>query len=333
MQVASCLGFVVVLMDVSVVNVALEALHAAFRAGMSGLQWVVNAYTLAFAALLLTAGALGDRVGARPVFMAGFALFTLASLGCGLAPGLDLLNGARFVQGIGAALLVPNSLSLLRQAFHDPEERNRAVGWWGAGGGIALAAGPVVGGLLIAVAGWRAIFLVNLPIGVLGLWLTARHAPASPKHPRRGLDLAGQIAAALALSGLTMALTEASGRGWTDPVVGAGLVAAGLLGALFLRLEAGNPSAMLPAGPVSGRDAAECHGDRADRQSGVLWRRLHAESLFPDGPALFAAGDRTGLSADDGHAGDHECPGRADRRSRRPPSPDGDGDGPVGARL
>lgn len=127
-QVASCLGFVVVLMDVSVVNVALEALHAAFRADMSGLQWVVNAYTLAFAALLLTAGALGDRVGARRVFMAGFTLFTLASLGCGLASDLRALILARFLQGIGAALLVPNSLSLLRQVFHDPEERNRAVG-------------------------------------------------------------------------------------------------------------------------------------------------------------------------------------------------------------
>ncbi|MFT8420409.1 MAG: MFS transporter [Gluconacetobacter sp.] len=245
-QVASCLGFVVVLMDVSVVNVALEALRAAFRADMSGLQWVVNAYTLAFAALLLTAGALGDRVGARRIFMAGFSLFTLASLGCGLASDLWALILARFLQGIGAALLVPNSLSLLRQVFHDPEERNRAVGWWGAGGGIALAAGPVAGGFLIAVAGWRAIFLVNLPIGMLGLWLTARYAPTSLKHPNHGLDLAGQITAAFALAGLTMALTEASVRGWTDPVIVAGLVAAMLLGVLFLWLEIGNPSAMLP---------------------------------------------------------------------------------------
>jgi MFS transporter, DHA2 family, methylenomycin A resistance protein len=245
-QVASCLGFVIVLMDVSVVNVALEALRSGFHADMSGLQWVINAYGLAFAALLLMAGALGDRIGARRVFMMGFALFTLASLGCGLAFDLGMLLLARLLQGVGAALLVPNSLSLLRQVFHDPEARHRAVGWWGAGGGIALAAGPVVGGFLIAIAGWRSIFLVNLPIGALGLWLTARYAPVSPHHPGRGLDLSGQIAAALALACLTMALTEASIRGWTDPLILAGLAMAILLAALFIRLQTGNPSAMLP---------------------------------------------------------------------------------------
>jgi len=181
-QIATCLGFVVVLVDVSVVNVALQALRTAFGAQVTDLQWVVNAYSLVFASLLLTAGALGDRVGAKRVFMAGFGLFTLASVGCGLAHSLQGLIAWRLTQGVGAALLVPTSLSLLRQAFQDTAARNRAVGWWGAGGGIALAAGPVVGGLLIAAFGWRSIFLVNVPVGLIGLWLTYRYAP--PRPPR-----------------------------------------------------------------------------------------------------------------------------------------------------
>ena len=134
---ASALGFVVVLLDVSVVNVALDDLRRTWHADMATLQWVVNAYTLVFAALLLTSGALGDRLGARRVFLAGFAVFTLASVACGLAPGEQTLIAARLLQGLGAALLVPNSLSMLQRAFKNPQARSHAVGWWGAAGGIA----------------------------------------------------------------------------------------------------------------------------------------------------------------------------------------------------
>jgi DHA2 family methylenomycin A resistance protein-like MFS transporter len=245
-QAAACLGFVVVLLDVSVVNVALEALSFSFATTMTGLQWVINGYALAFAALLLTAGALGDRLGAKRVFMAGFAIFTLASLICGVASNLGILIAARILQGLGAALLVPTSLSLLQQVFPDAEARSRAVGWWGAAGGIALAAGPVAGGLLISAIGWRSIFLVNLPIGLLGLWLTYCYAPASPRQADRSLDLSGQITAALALGSLTAALTEASRLGWGHPLVLGGLLLFVLIGGLFLRLEARNPHAMLP---------------------------------------------------------------------------------------
>jgi len=244
--VAASLGFVLVLLDVSVVNVALESLRVGFDTDVAGLQWVVNAYTLVFAALLLSTGALGDRLGAKRVFMAGFAVFTLASLGCGLATSLGALITARIVQGFGAAMLVPTSLSLLQQAFPDPVARSRAVGWWGAAGGIALAAGPVLGGLLVTQIGWRSIFLINLPIGLLGLWLTRRNAPAGLARPSKGFDMSGQCMAILALGSLTAALTEASRLGWRHPLVLGGLVLFALAGGLFLWLESRSPHPMLP---------------------------------------------------------------------------------------
>ncbi|WP_232356755.1 MFS transporter [Burkholderia multivorans] len=177
---AAGLGFVVVLLDVSVVNVALDALRGRFATDVTGLQWVVNAYTLAFASLLLTTGVMGDRFGARRVFTVGLTVFTVASIMCGMANSLPLLVTSRVVQGVGAALLVPNSLAMLRQTFPDTEQRSRAVGWWGAAGGIALAAGPVLSGLLVTHVGWRSIFLINLPIGVVGVALALRHAASTP---------------------------------------------------------------------------------------------------------------------------------------------------------
>ncbi|EIC86194.1 MFS transporter [Serratia sp. M24T3] len=245
-QLAACLGFVVVLLDVSVVNVALQALSRQFIARITDLQWVVNAYSLVFAALLLTAGALGDRLGAKRVFMLGFAIFTLGSVCCGLSPSLPILIVARILQGFGAALLVPASLSLIRQVFVDAEARSRAVGWWAAGGGIALAAGPVIGGFLISAIGWRSIFLVNLPIGLIGLWIAGRFAPTSPVQSGKSLDIAGQITGAVTLASLTIALTEASSFGWDDPIIYASSGCFILFGILFVWLEGRNPKAMLP---------------------------------------------------------------------------------------
>lgn len=243
---AAGLGFVMVLLDVSVVNVALEALRTGFHTDIAGLQWVINAYTLIFAALLLTAGALGDRFGAKRIFAAGFMIFTLASLACGLAPTLGILILSRIVQGLGAALLVPSSLAMLQQAFPEPEKRSRAVGWWGAAGGVALAAGPVLGGLLVTHIGWRSIFLINLPIGVLGLFLTLRYASTSTMQAGRNLDMPGQISAVIALASLTAALTEASQLGWLHPLVCAGLLIAALSTIGFLWLESRSPAPMLP---------------------------------------------------------------------------------------
>lgn len=245
-QLAACLGFIVVVLDVSVVNVALESLQVKFHATLTGLQWVVNAYALVFAALLLTAGALSDRFGARHTFMSGFAIFTLGSAACGLAPTLEILITARTLQGLGAALLVPASLSLLRQIFLDSEARNRAVSWWAASGGIGLAAGPVIGGILIASIGWRAIFLINLPLGLLGLWVVGRYAPHSLVKSDKSLDMMGQAVGALALASLTLALTEASHFGWGSGLIITAFAAFLMLSALFLWLERRNPSAMLP---------------------------------------------------------------------------------------
>lgn len=243
---AAALGFVVVLLDVSVVNVALDALRRQFATDVAGLQWVVNAYTLVFAALLLSSGALGDRFGARRIFLLGFAVFTLASAACGLAGSLPLLVAARLLQGLGAALLVPNSLSMLQQAFPDREQRSRAVGWWGACGGIALAAGPVLGGLLVTHLGWRSIFLLNLPIGLIGIRLTLRHVAAHGGSHRRGLDWSGQAAAILALAATTVALTEAGTLGWAHGLVRGSLLVAIVATLGFVRIEARSAAPMLP---------------------------------------------------------------------------------------
>src|SRR3954469_13650724 len=171
--VAMSLGFAVVQLDVSVVNVAIRPIGDALGGGVAGLQWIVNAYTITFAAFILSAGAVGDRIGARRVFVAGFALFTAASAMCGLAPSLGALIAARAVQGVGAAVLVPCSLILLNHAYREPHERARAVGLWAAGASVALSAGPLVGGALIATLGWGGDFFSNWPVGRLGIPVAA----------------------------------------------------------------------------------------------------------------------------------------------------------------
>lgn len=243
---AAALGFVVVLLDVSVVNVALDALRHEFTTDVAGLQWVINAYTLVFAALLLTSGALGDRFGARRVFLSGFMVFTLASAACGLTSSLPMLVIARLVQGLGAALLVPNSLAMLQQAFPNREQRSRAVGWWGAFGGISLAAGPVLGGLLVTHVGWRSIFLINLPIGLIGICLTLRYVVPHGGSHGRSLDWSGQATVILALAALTTALTEAGPLGWEHGLVRGGLLLAVIAALSFVWIENRSLSPMLP---------------------------------------------------------------------------------------
>lgn len=213
-QMAACLGFFVVQLDVSVVNVGLGALKAAFDTNLTGLQWVINSYALTFSALLIFGGSCGDKLGAKPVFVGGFIVFTLSSLGCGLAGSMVQLISFRCVQGLGAALMIPTSLTLLRLNFTNPEQRKAAVALWGASGGIALAAGPVLGGRMIEHLGWRSVFLINIPLGLLAIALTLRYTPASPKVEKR-IDVYGQVTIALALALLTYGLTEASERGWS----------------------------------------------------------------------------------------------------------------------
>ena len=216
---AMSLGFGVVQLDVTIVNTAMPAIGSSLKAHIAELQWIVSAYTIAFAAFILTAGALGDRLGAKKVFMAGFAIFTLASLACALAPTAESLIGARAIQGFGAAILVPNSLALLNHAFRDEKERRRAVGYWAAGASLALTAGPFAGGALVALAGWRSIFLVNLPIGMAGLWLTSRYVGETPGERGHDLDLMGQALAIAVLGSLAYAIIEAGNLGLANLAV------------------------------------------------------------------------------------------------------------------
>ena len=213
---AAMMGIVLVTVDVSAINVAAPALGRSFRTGVGGMEWVLNVYTLAYAAFLLNAGALSDRHGARATFLAGFALFTFASLGCGVAPAFGWLLAARLMQGLGAALLVPSALALLQVAYPDRRARAHAIGWWAGAGSFALAGGPILAGALIAAVGWRGIFLINLPVGLVGLWLTWVHVPRAVEAPTERMDWPGQIAAAVALGSLAASVTQAGGLGWTN---------------------------------------------------------------------------------------------------------------------
>ena len=244
--VATSLGFAVVQLDVSVVNVAIRPIGAALGGDIGALQWVVNAYTVAFAALILSAGALGDRIGARRVFIAGFSVFTAASAICGLAPTLGVLIAARALQGAGAALLVPCSLTLLNHTFPEPEERSRAIGRWAVGASAALSAGPLVGGVLTATLGWRAIFFINAPIGLIGILLTARFASETSQTPDRGVDTWGQLTAIVCLTLLAAATIRGGADGFTSPAVLAGYSGAVAAGAAFLVIEARRARPMLP---------------------------------------------------------------------------------------
>jgi DHA2 family methylenomycin A resistance protein-like MFS transporter len=245
---AMSLGYAVVQLDVSVVNVAIKSIGAGLGGGITSLQWVVNAYTIGFAAFILTAGALGDRIGAKRVFVAGFVLFMAASVGCGLAPTLTVLVGARAIQGLGAAVLVPSSLTLLNHSYPEPAARARAVGFWLAGASLALSGGPLVGGVLIATLGWRAIFFINVPVALTGIYLTARWAEETPRAASRGIDVSGQIAAVLTLTALVAATIEGGSKGFTAPLVLLGFGLALLAGATFVMLEARGRRPMLPLG-------------------------------------------------------------------------------------
>lgn len=240
------LGYAVIQLDITVVNTSLSSIGRSLHGGVSELQWVVTAYTISFAALMLTAGTLGDRFGAKRIFMAGFAIFTAASLACALAPSSAILIAARTVQGAGAAILLPNSLALLNHTYPDEKQRGRAVGVWAAGASLALTLGPLVGGGLIALVGWRSIFLINLPIGLASLWLTWRWALETAPSPRRELDLLGQAAAIGTLGCLAAAIIEGGVSGWSNPWVLGGFAVAVALGVIFLFQERRARQPMLP---------------------------------------------------------------------------------------
>lgn len=247
--IATSLGFVLVQLDVSIVNVALSRIGTDLRTDVAGLQWVVDAYTLLFASLLLFAGTFADEIGALKAFVGGFGLFAAASLACGLAPVPAVLIAARALQGIGAAFLVPCSLALLNYACRDDERmRAQAIGLWTAAGSVGLAVGPVLGGLLVHVLSWRSIFFVNIPLGVIGIWLTLSFVKESTAHQGRQFDLAGQLLALVMLASLTGGIIQASSSGWLSPLVLLGLGVALICGAAFVLVEARVRAPMLPLG-------------------------------------------------------------------------------------
>jgi EmrB/QacA subfamily drug resistance transporter len=226
--VATVLGSSMVFLDSTVVNVALPTIGRHLNASLAGLQWTVTAYTLTLAALILLGGSLGDRLGRRRVFLTGVIWFAVSSGLCGLAPDIGVLIAARVLQGIGGALLTPGSLAIIQATFA-PDDRPRAVGAWSGLGGVASAVGPIVGGWLVQSAGWRWVFLLNLPFAVAVVVVTTRHVPESRDPAAHGkFDVAGAVLAALALGGITYALIEAPEHA-SSP---AGPYAAGLLGVL-----------------------------------------------------------------------------------------------------
>lgn len=231
------LGYFMVLMDTTIVTVALPKIGLSLHTGLASLQWVSNGYTLTFAAFLLTAGTLSDRFGGRRVFLAGLWAFGLISAVSAAAGSVELLIGLRALLGIAGALLLPTSLAIVANTFSDPAARAKALGSWAAITGVALAAGPLVGGVLTDAIGWRAIFLVNVPIALLSIVITAKSAAETNRNATRGLDLPGQVAAIVALTALTFGIIQAGTVGWTDPEVLGSFAAFVVAAALFIYVE------------------------------------------------------------------------------------------------
>ncbi|MFG2139957.1 MFS transporter [Streptomyces sp. NPDC048650] len=254
--VAAVLGFFIISLDVTAANVALPAIGHELDGRMTDLQWIVDGYTLPFAALLLSAGACSDRIGAGRAYAMGLTLFVLASAGCGLAPQLGWLIAARVAQGVAAAIMMPSALSLIRQAYTDAKARMRAISVWTAGASVAIATGPVVGGALTSGASWRLIFFVNLPLGLLVLALLTRAHRAVPR--RTPLDVPGQVIATAVLASLTYAVIEGGRGGGASPaVLGAALVCCtGAAGFVAVERRAAQP--LLPLGFFRSRAVSAC---------------------------------------------------------------------------
>jgi EmrB/QacA subfamily drug resistance transporter len=240
------LGSAIAAIDSTVVGIALPDIGRDFSLSVSSLQWVVSAYLLALAGLLLVGGALGDRFGRRRIFIIGVVCFAVTSLVCAVAPNAAVLIGGRALQGVGAALLTPGSLAILRASFA-PDDQGRAVGAWSGLGGVATAIGPFLGGFLISAVSWRFIFVINLPIAVLVVVMAARHVPETTDPEASGrVDIPGAVLVSGGLVGLTAGIIEAPSHGWgSAPVLGA-LVGGVCFIAAFLLLEGRTRHPLLP---------------------------------------------------------------------------------------
>ncbi|MDB5775991.1 MAG: major facilitator transporter [Herbaspirillum sp.] len=240
------IGFVMAMLDVTVVNVGLSSIEQSLSTPLSMLVWIIDGYTLTFAAMLLVGGALADRFGAKNIYLLGLLLFVSASLLCGAAVNGPTLVAARLLQGVGAAFFMPSSLSLLTHIYEDDRVRARMLGIWSATVSCAAVIGPLVGGVLIHAFGWRSVFLINVPIGLIGLFMARKMIPAMPKHPRE-LTMLSHVLGVIMLSALSFALIQGPAYGWTSPpIIGAAVLAAAAACMLVRRERRGGPAALLP---------------------------------------------------------------------------------------
>jgi EmrB/QacA subfamily drug resistance transporter len=243
---AAVLGSGITALDSTVVGIALPPIARTFHTGLGALQWVVTAYSLTLASFLLIGGSLGDRLGRRHIFSVGVVWFMVASAVCGFAPSALVLIIARALQGVGGALLTPGSLAIIQASFR-PDDRGRAIGAWSGLGGLATAAGPLVGGYLIAAASWRWVFFINVPVSLVVLVIAARHVPESRDPTVTGrIDTQGAALTVIFLAGLTSGLIEGPTLGWTSPVVVVSLLAAAVSLPTLLWVEHHQPNPMIP---------------------------------------------------------------------------------------
>lgn len=240
-----CFALAMAMLDNTVVNVAIPTITRELSASISEIQWIIDGYVLAFGSLLLTGGIAGDRYGRKKMFLLGLAIFTFASLLCGLASSGSQLIWARALQGVGAAFLMPGTLSIITVTF-PPNERAKAIGLWAGISGVALALGPTLGGWMVETFGWESVFFLNVPIGIVAFFIATRTVTESRSEQARSLDLPGLALGTAGLLALTFGLIEANARGWTDPVIVASLTAAVLLLGTFVWWESRSPRAMMP---------------------------------------------------------------------------------------
>lgn len=245
---ATCLGLFLGQVDTTAINLALPAMSRDFAGGIAAMQWVVVAYNVAFAALLLTGGTLGDRFGRKRLFGFGVTAFVLGSVVCAVAPTLAVLLAGRVLQGVGSAMILPQSLAILAVTFPGRRERNRAMAAWSVVAGLGLAAGPTLGGLLVSKLDWSYIFWANVPLGALTLLLARRHVPESRNTHARRVDIAGQILGALTLALLTFVVVNGDRMGWLSPAALGCMAATVGCAASFFAVERRHAEPMLPLG-------------------------------------------------------------------------------------
>lgn len=243
--VTMCVGYFLVLLDVTIVNVALPHIGSGLGASVSGLQWVVDGYAIALAALMLAGGTVGDRHGHKRIVVSGLGLFGVASLGCGLAPSIGVLVALRVLQGIGAALMLPGTLAVITNAYPEERERARAIGIWAGIGSTALPAGPLLGGALTQALSWRAVFFINVPIVLVAITIASAAVQESAEQEGRDLDRTGVVVAGVLLATITFAFIQAGHTGFKTPVAIA-IAAALALAVAFVRIERSREQPMLP---------------------------------------------------------------------------------------